>query len=441
MEKISGKNVLKFLIGTIVGLYLIVIPINIGGGVDTFASYWLKSFVSWGGKALEGLCTGIVVISTVLSFINLICKPKFIQNSPLMKELFDTSAFYVLCRFGGAVISLMVFFNFGPECILSIDTGGTMLPLATQLAFLIPPFIIIQTFILEFGFMEFLGTLVGFICKPLFKISEMTAVSIISSIMGPANAGIIGANQLYHEGYFTYKEAAIIANCFAISSIGWCVVVSDIFGFMDIFGWVMFTIVFATLVVAAISVRIYPIKGYDGGYYQGKKTEFPTVEGGRFRRALGLAAIRAGKADLKIFENKIPGALSYYFSLLPIIICWGTLSMMLFVYTPVLQWISFPLGWFMDIMQLPEAYAAAPALLSGFADNYLPVILGESLASQQTQFVICTMSIIQLIFMSEIGAMLLEAKLNKRAWDIVVIFLERTIIALPICVLISHFLF
>lgn len=441
MEKISGKNVLKFLIGTIVGLYLIVIPINIGGGVDTFASYWLKSFVAWGGKALEGVCTGIVCLSTVLAFINLIFKPKFIQNSPLMTELFACSPFYAVCRLGGSIISLMVFFNFGPECILSIDTGGTMLPLATQLAFLIPPFIIIQTFILEFGFMEFLGTLVGFVCKPLFKLSEMSAVSIISSIMGPANAGIIGANQLYHEGYFTYKEAAIIANCFAISSIGWCVVVADIFNLMSMFGWVMFTIVFATVVVAIVSVRIPPIRGYDNSYYEGRKTEFADVEGNRFHRALSLAAIRAGKADLKIFENKIPGALSYYCSLLPIIICWGTLSMMLFVYTPVLQWISFPLGWFMDIMQLPEAYAAAPALLSGFADNYLPVILGESLASQQTQFVICTMSIIQLIFMSEIGAMLLEAKLNKRAIDIVTIFLERTIIALPVCVLISHFLF
>lgn len=95
----------------------------------------------------------------------------------------------------------------------------------------------------------------------------------------------------------------------------------------------------------------------------------------------------------------------------------------------------------LDVMQLPEAYAAAPALLSGFADNYLPIILGESLQSQQTQFVICTMSIIQLIFMSEIGAMLLEAKLNKRPIDIIVIFIERTIIALPICVLMSHLLF
>lgn len=37
----------------------------------------------------------------------------------------------------------------------SIDTGGTMLPLATQLSILIPPMILFQTFILEFGLMEF----------------------------------------------------------------------------------------------------------------------------------------------------------------------------------------------------------------------------------------------------------------------------------------------
>ena len=77
-----------------------------------------------------------------------------------------------------------------------------MLPLATQLSILIPPMILFQTFILEFGLMEF-GTIIGFIMKPLFKVTEMASVSIISAWLGPVSAGAMAAKQFFDEGYFT----------------------------------------------------------------------------------------------------------------------------------------------------------------------------------------------------------------------------------------------
>ncbi|CZT61262.1 hypothetical protein CDFC105_104160 [Clostridioides difficile] len=85
--------------------------------------------------------------------------------------------------------------------------------------------LLFQTLILEFGAMEFLGQLIGFIAKPLFKLSEICAVNIISAWVGPGNAAIIGTKELFEKGYFTVKESAVIGSQFSISSIGWVVLV------------------------------------------------------------------------------------------------------------------------------------------------------------------------------------------------------------------------
>ena len=130
---------------------------------------------------------------------------------------------------------LLCYLNIGPEFIISIDTGGTMLDLSTQLSILIPPMLFLQVLILEFGVMEFVGCLFGFIVRPLFKISEFAAVNIISAWVGPGNAAILGTKQLFEEGFFTLKEAAIISTTFATSSIGWVVLVANVLGLMDVF--------------------------------------------------------------------------------------------------------------------------------------------------------------------------------------------------------------
>ena len=53
MDTVSLKNLLKFVVGTLLGLFLVVIPLNFGKNVDTFTFYYLKKFVSWMGHPLE----------------------------------------------------------------------------------------------------------------------------------------------------------------------------------------------------------------------------------------------------------------------------------------------------------------------------------------------------------------------------------------------------
>ena len=90
---------------------------------------------------------------------------------------------------------------------------------------------------------------------------------------------------------------------------------------------------------------------------------------------------------------------------------------------------------------IPEAAAAAQTMVVGFADMFLTSILGASIESEMTRFFIATMSVTQLIYMSEVGGLLLGSKIPVNIKDLVVIFLLRTLISFPIIAVVAHILF
>ena len=72
---------------------------------------------------------------------------------------------------------------------------------------------------------------------------------------------------------------------------------------------------------------------------------------------------------------------------------------------------------------------------------FLPAILASGIESEMTRFIIASVSVTQLIYMSEVGGLLLGSKIPVNFKDLVIIFLLRTLISLPIIVLIAHILF
>ncbi|HLQ75129.1 MAG TPA: hypothetical protein VK107_03705 [Alloiococcus sp.] len=72
---------------------------------------------------------------------------------------------------------------------------------------------------------------------------------------------------------------------------------------------------------------------------------------------------------------------------------------------------------------------------------FLPAILGSGIESEMTRFVIGTLSVTQLIYMSEVGALLLGSKLPINMKDLIIIFILRTAITLPIIALMAHLIY
>ena len=88
-----------------------------------------------------------------------------------------------------------------------------------------------------------------------------------------------------------------------------------------------------------------------------------------------------------------------------------------------------------------EAFAAAPATLAGIVDMFIPALLAASIESVKTRFVIGVLSLIQIIYLTEVGAVIMQSKIDVSMFRLVVIFLERTVISLPLIVLVSNLIF
>ncbi|EHJ57197.1 hypothetical protein HMPREF9318_01896 [Streptococcus urinalis FB127-CNA-2] len=137
----------------------------------------------------------------------------------------------------------------------------------------------------------------------------------------------------------------------------------------------------------------------------------------------------------KNFIAKIDNMSFYIFWLTPIIVFWGTAALVLALYTPVLGWISLPLEWIMNLMGVSQAHIAASAIMSGLADNYLPVIIGSSITATSTKIIVAMMSILSIIYLSETATLLTSTKTVPRFIDVIFIFLERTYLSLPFVIL------
>lgn len=111
-------------------------------------------------------------------------------------------------------------------------------------------------------------------------------------------------------------------------------------------------------------------------------------------------------------------------------------------FTDIFTWISYPIVLILKLLQIPNAVETAPAILVGFTDMFLPSIIvsGEGFP-MITKFIIGVLSISQLIFMTETGAVILKSDIPLTIKDLFKIFLIRTAISLPIITLVAHIIF
>ena len=71
-------------------------------------------------------------------------------------------------------------------------------------------------------------------------------------------------------------------------------------------------------------------------------------------------------------------------------------------------------------------------ILVGFADQFATVILGTTIGSASLRFLIGCLSILQILYMTDIGSLILTSKVPFRFWQIFIVYLERILICIPV---------
>ena len=111
---------------------------------------------------------------------------------------------------------------------------------------------------------------------------------------------------------------------------------------------------------------------------------------------------------------------------------------MIATYTPVFRWISYPMGMYLKLFGVEEAFAVAPATLAGFTDMFIPALLITGIQSVKTKFIIGVLSLVQIIYLTEVGTIIIKSEIPMNLWKLFLVFMERTLIAIPLIVVFAN---
>ena len=422
--------IIKFLFYSILGIIAFLAPVTIGGESSILMGH-IKSIVIDGYS--ESIKYLIVFVSLITITGTVIGKIKKQFKNPVLQELFICGPINGAVRIGGSIFFLMVHFGVGPKAVLDPNTGGMMAgDLLPSLMVTFCVGVILMPLLTSFGLVEFVGVLIAPFMRKVFKVPGYAAVDAIASFLGDGTIGIVVTDQQYQKGYYTQREAVIIATSFSIVGISFAAVVADFLKFSSIFIIFYSTIAISTVVAGVIIARL-PLKKFKDEYYvQGKVEEKDIIS---FSLALRKAAAVAEKAkELEIMIDSVKKVAVLYITFIPVIMFMGTAGLIVAEYTNIFSIISMPLIPFLQLLGFSKevAESMAPSMIVGFSDMYLPSLLIESVKSDMARFVIGTLSFAQLIFLSETGMILVASKIGFTFWDALKFFVLRTIITFPV---------
>ena len=444
-KSINLGNLIKFILASSIGGFMFLIPVSYQGSVSTPIGI-LIDFIKLNLKViLPYIVVFGLLSSTLLSLLEYTIKPKFIVENKFMKKAFATTPLYIITKIIATIITGMVMFNVGPQAIISADTGGTMIPLASTLVAIALSLSYILPLLTDCGIMEFLGVITKKIVRPLFKVPGRASVDLITSWFGASNAAVILSREQYLSGFYTARETGIIMTNFSIVSIPFCLMIAGMLGLESMFPAFYLAISIVTLILALILPRIKPLKTLPDVYHNNnKKLVSEDVPEGKsmFTFALEQSCERAAKFNVNdVIKSGNEIVIGMVFNLIPIVIAWGTIALVLVEFTPIFTWISYPMGAFLNVLGVEAAFEVAPATLVGFADMFIPALLITGVESVKTKFIIGVLSLVQIIYMTEVGAIIIQSDVPMGFKELIIIFLERTIIAIPIIVLIANIIF
>ena len=441
-SSVNTKNMLKFILCSAFGILMFLVPIPQGESFTTLLDFLKTGLKNLFGGSLDYILLVLLIVSAVISLIDYIAKPEFIRKNHYLKRAFSTTPFYLVSKILGAVFGCMVVFHVGPEVVTSVDTGVTMIDLCKTLFCIVLAFSFIMPFLTDCGIMEFLGVLAKPVVRPLFHVPGRASVDLIASWFGASNAAVILTREQYMRGFYTKREASYIMTNFSLVSIPFCLMIANTVGIANLFPAFYLCICITGIVLAVIIARIPPIRTIPDTYREktGKQiNEEVPQEKGILSYALELSCQKAEKFNLRsILSSGFEVVMGMFFDLSPIVVAWGMIALMIATYTPVFKWISYPMGLYLQLFGVEEAFAVAPATLIGFTDMFIPALLITGIESVKTKFVIGVLSLVQIIYLTEVGAIIIKSEIPLNLWKLFLIFMERTLIAIPLIVLFAN---
>jgi len=420
----------KFLVYSAIGAFMFFIPISINGSSSIPLDHvvtGLKKILP-GGVLLYGLI--VTIIGGAMPWV----------NGSWKKSTVDTvfSVFKAL----GIIIVLMVYFKIGPAWMLDADMGPFLFnSLVVSVGTIVPIGSVFLAFLVGYGFMEFVGTLLRPVMRAIWKTPGRSAIDAVASFVGSYSIALLITNKVFKEGKYNIKEAAIIATGFSTVSATFMIVVAKTLNIMDMWNTYFWSTLIITFLVTAITARLWPL-AHKSEEYAAEASPEKVEKGNLLAKAWDEALKVADKAP-GIGESVIKNLKDGFrmaASILPTIMSIGLLGLVLSEFTPIFDWIGWIYYPFTALLRIPEPFLAAKASAVEVAEMYLPALLTVS-APLVTRFVTAVLSVSAILFFSASIPCILSTEIPVTISEILVIWVERTILSIIFAGVLAMILF
>lgn len=444
-NKNNSRTILKFSTFSLIGIIIFFINFTIGG----------KSKVPL-IHIIDGI-KGTIGISSIRILIMLICISvllmsvwaKFGKNVPsgVKEHHAKDTMFSYFTYFTATIFSVMVIFNVGPAQIIDPSIGASSVKIAGDVIFASTIAGGLVVFLTEFGLLEFLGKLLEPIMRVIFKLPGKSAIDAISSFVCAPAVGVMITNGLYRKNTYTDKEACSITTNFSIASLGGFAFLSSMAGVGDYYSQVVLTALIAVFVVAIIMIRIPPLSKKDNKFFDGSIQSEENRKAEKYSRytikdAMNLGLEKAESAKMDVFWKGFKAAALFAQKITAYVVSLSVICLVIAKYTPVTSIIGAPMVPILNLLGLPDAALIAPSTLAGFLALSLPatLITGKGVAAMSGFFIV-VLSTTQIIFFTESANAMLDSDIPVNFWDLLIIFILRTVILIPLIAFAAHIIF
>ena len=434
-KKLPVAKVLKFAIPSLLGAALFLIPMKINGEFVLGVSILCDIIQGWMNPFVDMLALILLGTSAIVPILAKIFKPGIIMNHKTMRSLFDVSYVIIAVRAVGFAYLVCYLFKVGPEFIWSDTTGGEAYNIVSTILTLMVGTSLLISLLTDFGIMDYAGILVRRFMRPLFTLPGRASLDCIASWVGSSLTGALLTSTQYKDGYYTKREACVIMTCFSTAAFSFIFILTRVCGLEAYFLPSVLTIYAAVIPCAILLPRVYPLSKQKDEYCKEQPEIREEIPQGmsKSRWALQCAVEKADEMTVKKFLVKgVQTIASVWFDVLPMVMFVAATGMIINEYTPVFKILTIPFVPLLNLMGFAEAEVAAPMLLTGFLDQFLPVAMAGAITAIDTRFFVFCMAIAQIIYLSEIGVMMIRSKLDFNLGKIFLVFLERTLLSMPI---------
>lgn len=214
-ERVS--SVAKFILYNLFGIFLFFIPVTFRGSKSIPLDHLVNSIIRLLPKVAPLVALVLIIIGAIQPFYD----RTWNRNT--------TTMIFSIIKLCSIPLSLMAFLRLGPARLLQTD----MLPflfekICIPLGFIVPIGGAFLTFLINYGLLETVGTIMGPVMRVLWRLPGRAAIDAVASFVGSFSIAMLLTNRLLKEGKYTVREAAIIITGFSTVSVTFMVIVAGL---------------------------------------------------------------------------------------------------------------------------------------------------------------------------------------------------------------------